>query len=83
VLADYYRALGRIGTPEAVQALARVAQTQGGFLRRRSSAARVVAVEALGQAGGAPALRTLEALKNDGDKAVRSAVEKALGAAAE
>jgi hypothetical protein len=82
VLAEYYRALGRIGTPEAVQALARVAQTQGGFLRRRSSSSRVVAVEALGQAGGAPALRTLEALKKDGDKAVRSAVEKALTDAA-
>ena len=83
VLAEYYRALGRIGTPEAVQALARVAQASGSLLRRRPSAGRVAAVEALGQAGGAPALRTLDALTKDGDKAVRTAALKALGAAPE
>jgi HEAT repeat protein len=78
VLAEYYRALGRIGTPEAVQALVKAAQTAGGLLRRRSSAVRVAAVEGLRQAGGALALRTLEGLRKDGDKAVRSAAEKAL-----
>lgn len=81
VLAEYYRALGRIGTPEAVQALAQAAQPSGGLLRRRPPAGRVAAIEALGQAGGAPALRALEALKKDRDKTVRAAAEKALGAA--
>ena len=81
VLAEYYRALGRIGTPEAVRALAQAAQPSGGLLRRRPPAGRVVAIEALGQAGGALALRALEALKKDRDKTVRAAAEKALGTA--
>jgi HEAT repeat protein len=81
VLAEYYRALGRIGTPEAVQALAKVAQSSGSLLRRRPSGVRVAAVEALRQAGGALAQRTIEGLAKDGDKAVRGAAEKALGVA--
>ena len=78
VLAEYYRALGRIGTPEAVQALARVAQSAGSLLRRRPSGARVAAVEGLRCAGGPLALRTLEALTKDSDQVVRASAEKAL-----
>jgi len=81
VLAEYYGALGRIGTPEAVQALAKAAQSSGRLFHRRPSSVRVAAIEALWHAGGALALRTLEALKKDGDKAVRAAAETALGAA--
>ena len=83
VLAEYYRALGRIGTPEAVQALAKAAQAAGSLLRRRPAAVRVAAIEALRQAGGAASLRAIEALKKDSDKAVRAAALKALGAAPE
>lgn len=82
VIAEYHGALGRIGTLEAVQALARAAQASGSLLRRRPSAAvRVAAVEGLRHAGGALALRTLEVLTKDSDKAVRAAAEKALAAA--
>jgi HEAT repeat protein len=82
VVAEYYRALGRIGTPDAVQALTRAAQASGSLLRRRPSAAvRVAAVEGLRHAGGALARRTLEVLTKDSDKAVRAAAEKALAAA--
>ena len=81
VLAEYYRALGRIGTKEAVQALAKAAQSAGSVLRRRPSALRIAAVEALRQAGGALALHALEVLKKDSDKAVRAAAEKALATA--
>lgn len=73
VLGEYYRALGRIGTPEAVQALAKAVQGAGGLFRRRPSAVRVAAVEGLRLAGGAAAKRALEALREDGDKAVREA----------
>ena len=78
VLAEYYRALGRIGTPDAVQAVAKAAQSTGGLLRRRPAGVRVAAVEALRHAGGPMALKALESLRKDGDRAVRSAVEKAL-----
>jgi hypothetical protein len=78
VLAEYYRALGRIGTPDAVQAVAKAAQSTGSLLRRRPAGVRVAAVEGLRQAGGPVARRTLESLKKDGDRAVRAAAEKAL-----
>jgi hypothetical protein len=78
VLAEYYRALGRIGTPDAVQAVAKAARSTGSLLRRRPAGVRVAAVEGLRYAGGPVALRTLESLKKDGDRAVRAAVEKAL-----
>lgn len=78
VLGEYYRALGRIGTSEAVQALAKTVQSGGGLFRRRPSAVRVAAVEGLRLAGGAAAKRALEALRADGDKAVREAAVRNL-----
>ena len=47
ILFEYYRALGRIGTPAAVQALVKFAEPGGKFVGRRASAPRVAAVEAL------------------------------------
>jgi HEAT repeat protein len=79
VLIEYYGALGRIGTPEAVQALAKAAQSAGRLLRRTPPAVRVAAVEALRHAGGPAARRALEALVKDGDRTVRAAAQKALG----
>jgi hypothetical protein len=80
VLAEYYRALGRIGTPDAVQALAKAAQSTGSLLRRRPAGVRIAAVEGLRSAGGPVALRALQSLRKDGDRAVRAAAEKALAA---
>jgi HEAT repeat protein len=67
-------ALGRVGSPEAVEALARVAGSGGGlFGRRRSVAVRIAAVQALGEAGGAPAVAALRELTHDPEKHVRGA----------
>ncbi len=81
VLREYFRALGRIGTPEAVQALARAAEPGGRVLGRKPAANRVAAVEGLRLAGPA-AGAALQALADDADKAVRDAVQKALHARA-
>lgn len=79
-IAEFCRALGRIGTPEAVQALARTAEAGGMLLARRSQATRLAAVEGLRLAGAA-ARASLEKLAGDSDKAVREAAAKALAAA--
>jgi len=78
VLREYYRALGRIGTPDAVQALAVAAEPGGRLLGRRPTANRVAAVDGLRIAGGAGAVTALQALARDGDKAVREQVMRAL-----
>jgi HEAT repeat protein len=70
VLREYYRALGRIGSPEAVQALANIAAPGGVLVGRKSAAIRLAAVEGLRLAGAKAAL---SALKEDSDKAVREA----------
>jgi HEAT repeat protein len=79
VLREYYHALGRIGSPEAVKALVAAAGSGGGLLRRRPAAPRVAAIEGLRMAGGRAAIAALEALTNDGEKAVREAAAKAAG----
>jgi HEAT repeat protein len=71
-------ALGRIGTPDAVQALIKVAQPAGFLFGRKPAALRLAAVEALRVAGTAPALGTLEGLSGDGDKLVRAAAQSAV-----
>jgi HEAT repeat protein len=71
-------ALGRIGTPDAVQALIKVAQPSGFLFGRRSVALRLAAVEALRLAATAPALGTLEGLGGDSDKQVRAAAQAAV-----
>ncbi len=78
VVAEYYRALGRIGTPEAVQALVKAAQPGGLLIGRRASGARAAAVDGLRLAGGATARTALESLASDGDKAVRELARRAL-----
>jgi HEAT repeat protein len=71
-------ALGRIGTPDAVQALIKVAQPSGRLFGRKPTPLRLAAVEALRLAGTAPALGTLEGLGGDGDKLVRTAAQAAV-----
>lgn len=72
---EYCRALGRIGTNEAAQALARVAEPGGRLLGRKPLALRLAAVEGLRLANAAAALQVLS---NDGDKAVRELAQQAL-----
>jgi len=71
-------ALGRIASPDAVQALIKFSQPGGGVFGRPSSALRLAAVEALRLAGTPPAVGTLEGLADDGDRQVRSAAQAAL-----
>jgi len=74
VRGEYYRALGRIGTPDAVRALTEVARKTGGLFRSRGGGTlRAAAVEGLATAGGEEAKRVLESLKRDRDKDVRDA----------
>jgi HEAT repeat protein len=72
VVREYYRALGRIGSPEAVQALANAAAPGGVLVGRKSPALRLAAVEGLRLAGASGVLAGLAA---DGDKAVREAAK--------
>jgi HEAT repeat protein len=71
-------ALGRIGTPDAVQALIKIVQPAGFLFGRKPAGLRLAAVEALRLAGTAPALGTLEGLSDDGDKQVRAAAQSAV-----
>jgi len=71
-------ALGRIGTPDAVQALIKVAQPTGRLFGRKPVALRVAAVEALRLAATAPAVGTLEGLQGDAERQVGAAAREAL-----
>jgi len=79
VLRELHLALGRIGTPEAIQALRAAAAPAKGFLGRKSAAARVAAVEGLAAAGGAAAAGALQDLLSDSDAEVRAAAKRGLG----
>ncbi len=75
-------ALGRIGTPEAVQALGKAAEPGGRFRGRKSTATRIAAVEGLRLAGGQGAQRLLLALASDTDREVAAAASRAADAVA-
>jgi HEAT repeat protein len=78
VLAEYYRALGRIGTPDAVAALVKAAQEGGGLLSRKPVGPRLAAIEALGLAGGGTAVAVLRELAQNRSADVRAAAAAAL-----
>jgi len=80
VQAEYYRALGRIGSPEAIDALIKAVQPGGRVFGRRATGPRLAAVEGLRGAESAAARRALLALAEDGDRAVREAAVRALSA---
>jgi HEAT repeat protein len=75
IVAEYYRALGRIGTPEAVQALVEVAQPGQGLFSsgKKPSRRRVAATEGLTLAGTDAARAALQELARDRDREVRAA----------
>jgi HEAT repeat protein len=78
ILCEYYRATGRIGTPEAVQVLAKAAQSAGSLFKRRAVAPRLAAIEALAATGTAAARSALVELANDRDRQIREAAQEAL-----
>ncbi|MGH7538624.1 MAG: HEAT repeat domain-containing protein, partial [Gemmatimonadales bacterium] len=78
VVRELIFALGRIGSPDAVQALIKISQPSGKLFSRKPSALRITAVEALRVAGTPAAVGTLQSLIGDGDKQVRAAAQQAL-----
>ena len=70
-------ALGRIGTPDAVQALARQAAA-GRLFHRRPVSVRLAAIEGLRLAGTAAAMHALQGLLKDDEGEVRRTVEAIL-----
>jgi hypothetical protein len=79
VLRELHLALGRLGTPEAVQALRAAAAPGKGLLSRKPAAVRIAAIEGLGLAGGPAAAGALQELLADDDESVREAATRALG----
>ena len=78
VVKELMLALGRIASPDAVQALIKYAQPGGRLFGRKPTAVRVTAVEALRLAATPAAVGTLEGLSADGDRQVRAAATAAL-----
>jgi len=71
-------ALGRIGSPDAVQALIKMAQPSGKILGRKPTVYRLAAVEALRLAASPAALGTLQGLSGDSDRQVKAAAQAAV-----
>jgi len=77
-LAEFGRALGRIGTPEAVTVLTRWVQPPGWRFWRRNVERRLAAVDGLQCAGGGGAVGVLRGLTHDRDPDVQRAATEAL-----
>jgi len=75
---DCYEALGRIGTPEALQALFAAAEPGGRLMGRKSSEQRVAAINGLKRADDPRAIDKLARFSDDRDKAVRAAAAQAI-----
>ncbi|MDE3129443.1 MAG: HEAT repeat domain-containing protein, partial [Gemmatimonadota bacterium] len=69
-------ALGRVGTPDAVQRLVRAADPERGLFKKKSTAFRVAAVQALAEVKSAAAQAALRALASDREKEVRDTVAR-------
>ena len=67
-------ALGKVATPDAVQKLIKAAEPEGRLFRKKATAFRVAAVQALGDAKTPAAVAALQALANDKEKEVKDAV---------
>jgi HEAT repeat protein len=78
VLRELLLALGRIGTPDAVQALARAAAPGRRLFNRRPLSTRLAAIAGLRVAGSAPAATALQGLLGDDEQSVRDAAQEAL-----
>ena len=78
VVRELILALGRIGSPDAVQALIKWAQPAGRIFGRKPLTLRLAAVDALRLAATPAALGTLEGLEDDGDRQIRAAAKNAV-----
>jgi HEAT repeat protein len=75
---EMLHALGRIGTPEAIETLIRASQPAKGLFKKKPQAIRVESVEGLRLAGGPASVAALQDLEKDKDEAVRKAAGQAL-----
>ena len=71
-------ALGRQGTTEAVARLTRAAEPEGRLFKRKPTALRVSAVQALAEANTPAALTSLKRFADDKERDVRDAAVRAL-----
>ena len=69
-------ALGRVGTPDAVQRLVRAAEPERGLFKKKTTAFRVAAVQALAEVKSAAAQAALKALASDKEREVRDTVAR-------
>lgn len=75
-------ALGKVGTPDAVQKLVKAAEPEGRFFKRKTTPFRVAAIQALAEARTPAALAALTELQGDREREVREAAGRALQTAA-
>lgn len=71
-------ALGKIATTDAVQKLVKMAEPEGRLFRKKTTAFRVAAVQALAEAKTPAALNALRELVGDKEREVRETVTRAL-----
>ena len=79
VQAAFLAALGKLGTPEAVERLVNASEQKRGMFQRKTTSVRVAAVIGLAEARSDEAVSALRALHDDKDDDVRAAVTLALG----
>jgi HEAT repeat protein len=77
VRGEYYRALGRIGTQDAIEALRKVAEGGGRLFGRRPASDRIAAVEGLALANTTTSQSVLRSLKDDRTKEIREIARRA------
>ena len=75
---EMLHALGRIGTPEAIETLIRASQPARGLFKKKALGLRVEAIEGLRLAGGPAAVAALQDLEKDKEESVRKAASQAL-----
>jgi HEAT repeat protein len=75
---EMLHALGRIGSPEAIETLIRASQPARGLFKKKALGLRVEAIEGLRLAGGPAAIAALQDLEKDKEEAIRKAANQAL-----
>jgi hypothetical protein len=80
---EMLHALGRIGSPEAIETLIRASQPARGLFKKKALGLRIEAVEGLRLAGGPAAIAALQDLEKDKEESVRKAANQALKTALE
>ncbi len=78
VQAAFLLALGKLGTPEAIQRLIKGAEVERGLFKRKTTAFRVASVHGLSEARTMEATDAIRALQSDRDAEVREASKQAI-----